>query len=53
MADVRYSDKDLQEFKEIILKKLADAQHDYDLLKASLSHASDNGTDDTAHARSK
>ena len=50
MADVRYSDNDLNEFKEIILHKLKEANIDYDLLKDSLSHASDNGTDDTAHA---
>ena len=50
MAEVRYSDTDLQEFKDIILKKLEEANNDYTLLKNSLSHASDNGTDDTAHA---
>lgn len=50
MAEVRYSDSDLNEFKEIILHKLKEANIDYDLLKDSLSHASDNGTDDTAHA---
>lgn len=50
MADVRYSESDLNEFKTIILEKLEEAKVDYDLLKNSLSHASDNGTDDTAHA---
>lgn len=50
MAETRYSDADLQEFKDIINGKLAEAQEDYELLKNSLSHASDNGTDDTAHA---
>ena len=50
MAEARYNDSDLQEFKDIILKKLEEANTDYDLLKNSLSHASDNGTDDTAHA---
>lgn len=44
---IRYSDKDLQEFKDIILKKLEDAKKDYDLLKSSLSHSDDHGTDDT------
>ena len=29
----RYSDEELQEFKEIILKKLEKAQADYELLK--------------------
>ena len=48
MADIRYSDSDLQEFNQIILKKLEEAYNDYEILKNSLSHASDNGTDDTA-----
>jgi RNA polymerase-binding transcription factor DksA len=43
----RYSDEDLQEFKEIIEKKLVDARIDLDLLKGSLSHSDDHGTDDT------
>ena len=50
MADVRYSESDLNEFKAIILEKLEEAKIYYELLKNSLSHASDNGTDDTAHA---
>jgi DnaK suppressor protein len=45
---IRYSDADLKEFKEIILTRLAEARTDYDLLKASLSGTSDNGTYDTA-----
>ncbi|MDE7154355.1 MAG: TraR/DksA family transcriptional regulator [Muribaculaceae bacterium] len=32
----RYSDEELQEFKEIILEKLAKAQHEYDNLMAEL-----------------
>lgn len=44
----RYSDKELQEFKQIILKKLAEAQKDYELLKSTLSHKDDHGTDDTS-----
>lgn len=44
----RYSDKELQEFKELIQKKLEEAQADYDLLKQTLSHADDHGTDDTS-----
>ncbi len=45
---VRYSDKELAEFKEIILKKLDEARKDYELLKATISHKDDHGTDDTS-----
>jgi RNA polymerase-binding transcription factor DksA len=45
---VRYSDKELSEFKEIILKKLDEARKDYELLKATISHKDDHGTDDTS-----
>ena len=44
----RYSDNELKEFKELILKKLAEAQKDYELLKSTLSHKDDHGTDDTS-----
>ena len=44
----RYSDDELAEFKEIILEKLAEAQKDYELLKATLTHKDDHGTDDTS-----
>ncbi|OFZ64578.1 MAG: molecular chaperone DnaK [Bacteroidetes bacterium RIFCSPHIGHO2_02_FULL_44_7] len=47
MAKTRYSDSELDEFKELILKKLAEAREDLDLLKGSLSHNDDHGTDDT------
>ncbi len=50
MADVRYSDKDLAEFKTLIEKKLEAATADLNDLRASLSHKDDNGTDDTAHS---
>ena len=50
MADVRYSDKDLAEFKALIEKKIEAAKNDLDALRGSLSHADDNGTDDTAHS---
>ena len=43
----RYSDKELEEFKEIINNKLEDANKDLELLKGSLSHKDDHGTDDT------
>ncbi len=44
----RYSDDELQEFKEIILSKLAKAKQDYESLKASLDHSDSNTTDDTS-----
>ena len=50
MADVRYSDKDLAEFRALIEKKIDAAKNDLEALRGSLSHADDNGTDDTAHS---
>lgn len=44
----RYSDKELAEFKEIILTKLNEAKVDYDLLKQTLTNADNHGTDDTS-----
>jgi RNA polymerase-binding transcription factor DksA len=45
---VRYSDTDLAEFKEIILKKIEKAQHDLDLIKSAYMNDLNNGTDDTS-----
>ncbi|MBT6234816.1 TraR/DksA family transcriptional regulator [Bacteroidia bacterium] len=45
---LRYSDADLAEFKEIILKKLASAKEEYDYLRNQIQNK--NGTDDTASA---
>ena len=50
MAEVRYSDKDLAEFRAIIEKKIEAAKIDLEDLRGSLSHADDNGTDDTSHS---
>lgn len=44
----RYSDKDLAEFKEIILLKKERAEEDLALLKSIFKNDSDNGTDDTS-----
>jgi RNA polymerase-binding transcription factor DksA len=44
----RYSDAELVEFKELINKKLDEATRDYELLKNTLSHKDDHGTDDTS-----
>lgn len=50
MATARYSDSDLQEFKALILGKLKEAQEDLDLLKGTLSHSDDHGTNDTGRS---
>ena len=44
----RYSDAELEEFRAIINEKLELAQRDYELLKASLTGADGNDTDDTS-----
>ena len=40
MADerTRYSDAELEEFKQLILKKLENARADYELLRATITH---------------
>ena len=50
MDDVkaRYSDDDLQGFREIILDKIDKAENDLNLLRDSYKNGSDNGTDDTS-----
>jgi len=44
----RYTDVELKEFKTLINKKLDEASRDYELLKNTLSHKDDHGTDDTS-----
>lgn len=44
----RYSDAELQEFKELILDKLRMAKEELNALASSLSSPNANGTDDTA-----
>jgi len=44
----RYSDAELQEFKELILDKLRIAKEELNALASSLSSPNANGTDDTA-----
>jgi RNA polymerase-binding transcription factor DksA len=46
----RFSDEELQEFKELINKKLEEAKEDLMLLQNSLSHNDDHGTDDTGRS---
>mgnify|MGYP000970269250 FL=1 len=47
MEKTRYSDSELMEFKELIERKLEEAKVDLQLLKGSLSHNDDHGTNDT------
>lgn len=44
----RYSDEELEEFRQLINEKLEMAQRDYDALKASLMNTDNNSADDTA-----
>jgi RNA polymerase-binding transcription factor DksA len=44
----RYSTEELQEFREIIERKLEEAKSDYELLKSAFSNKDDHGTDDTS-----
>ena len=44
----RYSDDELEEFKQIILMKLDKAKKDYEILKSSITHEESNDTMDTS-----
>lgn len=44
----RFSNEELQEFKELIQGKLDEARVDLDILMATLSHKDDHGTEDTS-----
>lgn len=44
----RYSDEELQEFKELILAKLNKAKKEYDLLKADVTNTEGNDIADTS-----
>jgi RNA polymerase-binding transcription factor DksA len=43
-----YSEKELAEFRTLIVDKLDQAKKDYELLKNTLCHTDDHGTDDTS-----
>jgi DnaK suppressor protein len=45
---IRFSDADLAEFKELILSKLDKAKNDLDLIKSAYMNDLNNGTDDTS-----
>ena len=44
----KYSDKELERFKKLIIKKMDQAKQDLDILKSAYMNDSDNGTDDTS-----
>jgi DnaK suppressor protein len=44
----RYSDEELQEFKDLIIEKLEKAKQDYELLKAAITQSDNNDTQDTS-----
>ena len=46
----RYGDSELKEFRTIIEKKLGEAREDLLILKGSLSHKDDHGTNDTSRS---
>jgi RNA polymerase-binding transcription factor DksA len=48
IGKTKFNDAELAEFKELINNKLAEAIKDYELLKDTLSHRDNNGTDDTS-----
>ena len=47
-TNIRYSDKELAEFKELIQEKIKKAQHDLELIKSAYMNDHNNGTDDTS-----
>lgn len=47
-TNIRYADKDLAEFKVLILEKIEKAQHDLELIKSAYMNDHNNGTDDTS-----
>ena len=49
MADKnRYTDAELQEFKDLIQQKLEKAREDYELLKSAITQSESNDTQDTS-----
>jgi RNA polymerase-binding transcription factor len=49
MADKnRYTDAELQEFKELIQQKLDKAREDYEILKSAITQSESNDTQDTS-----
>ena len=47
-TNVRYADKDLGEFKTLILEKIEKSEHDLELIKSAYMNDHNNGTEDTS-----
>ncbi len=47
-TNVRYSDSDLAEFKELIKEKIQKAQNDLELIRSAYMNDHNNGTEDTS-----
>ncbi len=47
-TQVRFSDAELEEFRELINKKIEKAKHDLELIKSAYLNTGTNGTDDTS-----
>jgi len=45
---VKYTDKELEEFRQLILEKIEKAQTQLDLIESAYRNDSNNGTDDTS-----
>ena len=45
---VRYTDNELEEFKQLILEKIENAEKQLHLIESAFRNDSDNGTDDTS-----
>ena len=48
IGKTKFNEAELSEFKDLINNKLSEAIKDYELLKDTLSHRDNNGTDDTS-----
>jgi RNA polymerase-binding transcription factor DksA len=48
LTRTKFTDAELQDFRDIIKRKLNKAVSDYELLKDTISHRDNNGTDDTS-----
>lgn len=44
----RYSDEELEEFRQLIIKKIADAKNDLELLTEAFTNSGENSTNDTS-----